>query len=169
MYQLFTSMTLVKKGLIFGFFIAVLNINFSYAQNCSAKLTVEKDRSAKSTYKNDPAIFNMVLTNTSSASTTYIIATQNLKESCATEDKKTSAPNVSLNVEIKNNESSGAANNSLTLKAGETRTFKIYVSIPLNTPYNTWSCIEVSAKANECSQNVATTNLRVFVPEPSEG
>lgn len=169
MYQLFTSLLLVKRGLFLVLLITVLNFNFAFAQNCSAKLSVDKERNAKSAYKNDPAVFNMVLTNTSSKSTTYIISTKNLKESCATENKKTSAPNVSLNVEMKNNDSTGSVNNSLTLAAGETRTFKIQVSIPQNTPFDNWSCIEVSAKANECSQQVANTILRVFVPEPSDG
>lgn len=158
-----------RNSILLGFFIAVLNVGSVFAQNCSATLSVEKDRNAKSAYTDDGATFNMVLTNTSSRKTTYVVSTVSLKESCSNDAYKTSAPNVTLNVKIKNNESSGVANNSITLAAGETRKFKIFVTVPANTPFNTWSCIEVSAKGSECNQPSSSTVLRVYVPEPSEG
>jgi hypothetical protein len=111
----------------------------------------------------------MVLTNTSARKTTYIITSENLRESCANDAYKTSIPNVSLNVAVKNHDASSVANNSLTLAAGETRKFKIYVSVPASTPFNAWSCIEVSARGSECNQPSTSTVLRVYVPEPSDG
>ncbi len=159
----------IRKGLILAIFVAVLNINFAFGQNCSATLSVEKDRNAKSAYHDNGATFSMVLTNTSSRKATYNISTENLSESCANDTYKTAAPNVSLNVEIKGNVSSNAANSTLTLAAGETRKFTIYVTVPARTPSKSWSCIKVSAKASECNQPSSSTVLRVYVPEPSEG
>lgn len=167
MSQSFTSLLTFRKGIFIGVLIFLATVNFGFAQNCNANLSVEKDRNVKSVYK-DGTAFNMVLTNTSSKSATYVISTKNLKESCSNENKKTSAPNVTLNVEVRGSDSQKAANNSLTLKGGETRTFKIFVSIPSKTPYNTWSCIEVQVTSDVCP-SPASTVISVFVPEPSEG
>ena len=169
MYQFITLLTKFQKGLLVALVTSVFNISAAFAQNCSATLKVEKDRNAKSAYSDDAAVFNMVLTNTSANSVTYIMDTKNLTESCATENKKTATPNVPLNVEVRAGNSTGAVGNSITLRGGETRSFKIYVSVPPRTPFNTWSCIEVSAKGAECNEATASTVLRVFVPEPSEG
>lgn len=159
-----------KKYLFLGFLIAILSFNTASAQSCSADLSVAKDRHVKSAYSDDPASFTMVLKNTSSKTISYTIATRDLKESCATKNKQTKAPNVSLDVEIELGGSSRpVAGNAITLRSGETRNFTIYASVPPKTPYNTWSCIEVSASADECSQVVASTILSVFVPEPSDG
>ncbi|MEM0519288.1 MULTISPECIES: FixG Ig-like domain-containing protein [Aequorivita] len=165
MYQLST----IIKGLMLVIFVAVLNINFVSAQNCNATLSVEKDRNAQSAYTEDGATFNMVLTNTSSKKVTYIISSTNLEESCANDAYKTSAPNVALNVAVKSSANASVANNALTLAAGETRKFKIYVSVPARTPSNVWSCIKISAKGSECAEPSSSTTLRVYVPEPSEG
>ena len=160
---------LKRKGLILAIFVAAININFAYGQNCSATLSVEKDRNAKSAYQDNGATFNMVLTNTSSRKDTYNILTENLSESCASDTYKTSAPNVPLNVEIKGHVSSNAASSSITLAAGETRKFTIYVTVPARTASKSWSCIKVSAKGVDCNQSLSSTILRVYVPEPSEG
>jgi hypothetical protein len=169
MCQLSTSLLTLKKGLLLGLFITVLNVNFAFAQNCSANLTVEKDRNVKSASIGDGASFNMVLTNTSSEAATYFITTKSLKESCATQNKMTSAPNVILNVSLKGSNKLALSNNALTLKSGETKNFKVYATLPPKTPYNTWSCIEVIATSKECDQPAASTIVRVFVPEPSDG
>lgn len=169
MSHLFTSLLTLRKGFLLGLFITVLNINFSFAQNCSANLSVEKDRSVKSAYKDDGATFNMLLTNTSSKADTYVISTKSLKESCATENKKTAAPNVTLNVSLMDRDQSAMSSNTFTLKSGETRRFKVYATIPAKTPYDTWSCIEVLATSKECDQAVARTTVRVFIPKPSDG
>lgn len=139
-----------------------------FSQNCTPILKVEKDRNAKSVYQNG-ATFSMVITNTSSQRNTYDISTMNLLESCVPKGKKNSGLNVSLNVEIQDNNSSKITSNSITLNGGETRTFRIFVTIPPKTPYNSWSCIEVRAMAKGCSGKIASTILSVFVPKPSEG
>lgn len=165
MYQVLS----IKKGFLLGLFVVFLNAPFALSQNCGAILTVEKDRNVKSAYEDDAASFNMLLKNTSARTVTYLISTKNLKESCANDIHKTSAANVSLNVMVKNNQNAGPAVSSLTLAPGETRKFNISVAVPANTAKNRWSCIEVFAKGEGCSQPADSTVLRVYVPENSNG
>ncbi|MAP80322.1 MAG: hypothetical protein CL526_04445 [Aequorivita sp.] len=160
---------IVIKSLMLTVFLCLVSFTSANSQNCSATLSVEKDRNARSAYEDEGAIFNMVLTNTSSRQTTYTISTKSLEASCANDNYRTSAPNVSLNVSVRNRNNASVANNSLTLSAGETREFQIYVSVPAQTPLNTWSCIEVLAQGTDCARPATSTTLRVFVPEPSDG
>ncbi len=170
MYPNSTSFLTSKKGLLMGALFVLLNVTFSFSQNCNATLSVEKNRNVKSVYKNG-ATYTMVLTNNSSQTAVYNLSSTILKESCATENRKTSVPNVALNVAFRSSSktSYNLNGNSITLKGGETKTFQVFLTIPERTPYNSWSCIEIDAKATGCNGPAASTVLRVFVPEPSEG
>lgn len=163
------SLLTIRKGLLLGFFVAVLTVNFAFSQNCSATLSVEKDRNVKSAYEDDAASFNLVLTNTSSKSMTYVITTKNLQNACSNDIHKNTGANVPLTVDIKGDNLAGPTANALTLAAGETRKFRISVSVPPSTPKNRWSCIEVMAQGRDCNQPADTTTLRVYVPKPSDG
>lgn len=169
MYPKSTSFFTSKKGLLIGALFLLFHISFSFSQNCSGTLAVEKNRNVKSVYKNG-ATYTMVLTNNSSQSTVYDLSSTILKKSCATENRKTSVPNVALNVAFRSNSTTSyLTGNSITLKGGETKSFQVFLTIPERTPYNSWSCIEINAKAKGCTGPAASTILRVFVPEPSEG
>lgn len=159
----------IKRGFLLGLFVVLMNSGFAWSQNCNATLTVEKNRNVKSAYQDDPATFRMVLTNTTAGSVTYIINTKNLEQSCANDIHRTSAPNVALNVAVRSTTSAGPVVDAITLSPGETRKFNIEVGVPQNTPKDRWSCIEVSAQGKNCSQPAASTTLRVYVPENSDG
>ncbi|MEL6811375.1 MAG: hypothetical protein AAFP76_08585 [Bacteroidota bacterium] len=140
--------------------VFLLITSFSFSQNCSAELTVEKDRNARSADQ-DGTEFWMTLSNTSSSTHSYSISTINLKESCASKNRMSDSPNVNLNVSVVVDK---ATSNSISLRSGETKKFKVAVSVPKGTASNSWSCIEVQAQAEQCSAVVATALLKVYVP-----
>ncbi|GHC61632.1 hypothetical protein GCM10008083_28540 [Ulvibacter litoralis] len=145
-----------------------LGVFSGYSQSCNVELSVEKNRNTKSADESG-AEFWMVLKNTSSSSASYDLSALSLEESCATKNKMTSAANVKLDVNILSQESNSLAGKGISLKAGQTYKFKVFVTVPKGTKYGTWSCIEVKAKSSACKQDINGTMLRVFVPDPSEG
>ncbi len=140
-------------------------------QNCSAELSVEKNRNYKSADE-EGASFNLILENTSTRKTTYNISTTNLTTPCGnnnTNIKNSPISNVELNVVLHATDSKGSSLNEVTVNAGQTFKFRVKVNVPEGTPYNNWSCIEVEAKSNDCTSNSVSTILSVYVPNPSEG
>jgi hypothetical protein len=141
--------------------------NVEYYQDCNTELAVEKDRSFKSADE-DGASFTLILTNTSSKEATYTLSTRNLLEPCNNSYDKSTAANVNLNVSIQTNTLKGPSENKITLKSGQEYKFVVNVTVPKGTKYNTWSCIDVEAKSENCSA-ITKTRLSVFVPDPTEG
>ena len=155
------KLIITRKLITLLFFFTISFIGTSvFAQNCNAELVVEKNRNTRSANE-DGAAFSLVLTNNSSITTSYIITTINLKESCANKNRKTSLSNVNLNIVIQ-------GNTQISLGAGQSYNFKIHVNVPTGTPYYRWSCIEVQAKSDECNSISANTLLKVYVPDPTE-
>lgn len=156
--------------LLTAFMATTFNIkenNVESYQNCKAELSVEKNRSFKSADE-EGTQFTLYLKNTSSKSATYILSTENLSEPCDNlKGRASSGTNVNLNVSIQGNNTL-KGNNDITLRSGETHKFIVNITVPEGTRYNTWSCIEVSAKNKNCANSESTT-LSVFVPDPSEG
>jgi hypothetical protein len=139
-----------------------------YYQNCTAELSVHKDRSFKSAAE-DGASFKLTLTNTSSKAATYILSTTNLSEPCDNKGGRASTgSNVNLNVSIQSNTLRAIPSNEITLKGGESYSFIVKVTVPNGTKTNSWSCINVEAQSKGCLTKAIKT-LSVFVPEPSEG
>jgi hypothetical protein len=138
-----------------------------YYQDCNAELSVQKDRNFESATE-DGANFILILKNTSSKSATYTLSTKNLLEPCYNNDDRSTTANVNLNVSLQTNTLKGASENKITLKSGQEYTFTVNVTVPKGTKYNSWSCIDVEAKSENCS-TVTKTTLSVFVPDPTEG
>jgi len=164
-YRLFA----LRKKLIILLVIAFsfFGVSSGIAQNCSADLVVEKNRNVRSADE-DGTTFMLILTNTSSQNTSYTISTVNLKESCDTNNRRTSLSNVDLDIDIQDNMSRSLFGNSITINAGQSYKFMVHVEVPKGTSFNRWSCIEVQAKSEFCSTISAETTLRVFVPDPTE-
>jgi hypothetical protein len=68
-------MSTIKNGLFLAIFFAVIGINFASAQNCSATLSVKKDRIAKSAYEVKETTFNMVLKNNIKTDKFFVLKT----------------------------------------------------------------------------------------------
>lgn len=148
-------------------------------QNCTAELSVNKNRNFESADHLDGTSFTVILKNTSTRSATYTISTNNLLQTCSNtiskninKDRNRSASsNVDLNVSIETDNSKGSNTSrpEIMIAGGQEYRFKVNISVPKETPFNTWSCIEVEARSNNCSSNSVKTVLSVFVTDPSEG
>lgn len=151
--------------ILFTFLIGFGNI-LVFSQNCKATLKVEYDRNAGSATENG-ADFWMLLKNTSSTSLTFNLSTINLKEPCNTKGIPTGGANVNLNVEIQTESGGKFSKDQVSVSSGKTLKFKVRVTVPNGTRFNSWSCVEVQAKSNNC--DVLSSMLKVYVPDPSEG
>ncbi|PVW16332.1 hypothetical protein [Marixanthomonas spongiae] len=158
---------------LFAFFI-VSGVN---AQSCDATLIVEKNRNSKSADE-DGAVYDMVLTNTSSASESYTIALKQLEEPCSNSVAyRTTKANVNLDIainnkkiDVKNNNGRAVASgDAVSVNPGQSYKFTVKVTVPKGTPTQRWSCIQVEAKSASCKQGAASTVLKVFVPDLNEG
>ena len=151
-------------------------VTIKNTQNCSAELTVEKNRSFKSANENGVE-FKLTLTNTSDASASYELITSKLLSSCSNRASKnnlskSSMKNSDLNVFIKQNNSkalSNDQNNVITIESGQSKEFIVNALVPEGTSYNTWGCIKVEANSTNCKSAVAEIILSVYIPDPSEG
>ncbi|WP_299229414.1 hypothetical protein [uncultured Psychroserpens sp.] len=145
--------------------------------DCSAQLIVEKDRSFKSADE-DGAQFILVLTNTSRDTKTFYLSARNLTAPCNNNNtqyhRRAASGNSNLNVsfqgyDLSRNRINTTPSNEVQLRSGESYKFIVNATVPNGTPFNTWSCIEVEAKSEDCGSKSETTILSVYVPDPSEG
>lgn len=161
--------------LLICFFSFIVGNNLGFSQNkisCNAELTVEKNRSIKSAGEGG-AFFTLVLKNTSSFSKTYTITSSKTKQPCKKSNNNISKstntnPDLNVYIQLPDNLNSNAQDASLTLSGGSSQKFYVKVEVPENTPYDTWSCLSISAKSENCSSNGAETILSVYIPNPSE-
>lgn len=164
--------------LIIAVFIGGYPSLINDSQNCSAELTVDKNRSFKSATENG-AQFKLLLKNTSQTVTTYKLSTTKLLKDCSNKTyknlNKSTVKNSNLEVSFKSNETGVLSKNSssqydiITLEAGQSKEFILNAQVPEGTVFNTWSCIEVKASATNCKSVSASTILSIYIPDPSEG
>jgi len=148
------------------------------SQKCSAKLSVEKNRTFKSAYK-DGADFKLTLTNTSGSTTTYELVVSKSSSPCSNKpslnkNRKSAVKNSDLDISLQNtgynsfSKIKSKKNNSITLFAGQSKQFTLKAIAPEGTPYNTWGCIEVKANSTNCNTASAEIILSVYIPDPLE-
>ncbi|GAA4808855.1 hypothetical protein [Litoribaculum gwangyangense] len=176
---------------IFILFIVILStssfnekLNSAVNQvDCSATLSVEKDRHVKSIYGSEGVTFILELVNESSNNTTYSISTRKVKGDCGNMNynpsKTLNNSNVDLNISIdtdnfiENSNKTGVSNKKdskkeIELQAGESRKFEVKIYAPKNTPHFSWGCIDIIAESKDCKASSVKTTLSVYVPDPSE-
>lgn len=152
--------------------------NIANSNDCSAQLNVEKNRSSKSADE-DGAQFILVLTNTSSETKTFNLSIKNISGPCNNNssrqqnrgtDSNTTVLDVSFqNTSLNRNSINTPSQVDIELNMGESYKFIVDAKAPQGTPYNTWSCIEVEAKSNDCKSLSETQVLSVYVVDPTEG
>ncbi len=154
---------------LFMVFIVSMFCMQSIAQNCNSELSVYQNRDARSASENDSTRFQLELTNNTSASQTYTIKAVNYNGSCTVGNNKSlrSNSNINLNVSFIQ-QGSRSSSNSITVPARSTVNFLASVTVPSGTPKKEWSCIEVQANSNACTQGAVSTILKVFVSDPLE-
>jgi len=145
------------------------SIEINSYQNCSAELSVEKNRSFKSADVVEGTSFMLNLKNTSSRRSTFILSTKNISSSCSNNNSNLRARTENVDTDISLYSEISRNSNLITLEQGETYSFKVNISVPEGTQYNKWSCIEVEATSNDCDSFSVKTVLSVYIPDPSEG
>jgi hypothetical protein len=158
--------------LLLGSNASTEKVNVSFNQNCSAELTVEKDRRFQSADE-DGAEFKLTLKNTSSSTASYDITTKMLSTPCSNTKSKSivATKNSDMNVSYKSDNSSTTAQknmNTMTLAPGASKEFIVNVTAVEGAKYNSWGCVEVKAISSNCNNASAELVLSVFVPDPSE-
>ncbi len=160
--------------IIFFSLLVFCNTGFSQSKTgCNAELSVEKNRSIKSVGENG-AFFTLELKNTSSVSKTYTITSSKTKQPCKKSNyliSKSTNNNSNLDVTflLPDNINSNTKDISFTVNRGDSQKFYVKVEVPDGTPYETWNCLMINAKSENCSSNGAETILSVYIPIPSEG
>ncbi|MEP3836822.1 MAG: Fn3-like domain-containing protein [Algibacter sp.] len=164
--------------LIFTIFIGGTTIEKNSSSindlNCSATLKVQKDRSFKSATENG-AQFILTLTNTSGKPASYKLTASKSLNPCtnnkSTNMSKSAVRNSDLYISLNQNTaySSTSENSAISLENGESKEFKVSVTVPEGTEYKTWGCIEVKANALNCNSVSAEIILSVYIPDPTEG
>ncbi len=169
-HDMYTTIIRMLKHYSFSLFLVLFFIGSmgGYAQNCSASLSVEKNRNTRSADE-DGAHFWVVLKNTSSNTATYTLSTEFSNESCDNGTRRSNGKNVRLDVSFKDDAQRAMASNKITLKPNSTYRFLVQAVAPQGTAYNSWSCIQVKATPDACKNSPSTTLLKVFVPDPTEG
>lgn len=146
-------------------------------QNCSAELTVEKNRSYKSATENGVE-FKLMLKNTSGSTNSFRLSSINLSTQCTNNTdnglSKSSVENSNVDVSFKLSNSKMSSigssdHNIITLDAGASEEFIVIGMVPNGTPYYTWGCIEVKANSISCKSVSDEIILSVYIPDPTEG
>ncbi|MCT8338427.1 hypothetical protein MG296_00010 [Flavobacteriaceae bacterium TK19130] len=163
-YIIFSISHITRVVGILAFTVFLLGAAEVTAQ-CEGSLSVEKNRNSRSADE-DGAMFWLELKNTSSRSQTYMLSYETLKEACGNAAYGERGPNVTLNVAIGEGQQ---RSNGYTVRAGQTARVMVLVTVPEGTPINRWSCIEMKAATEACTNSPLTTTLNVFVPDPSQG
>jgi|GEM_PF-1205708 len=173
------------RTIILGIFAVIIagftskeDVLIKNSQNCSAELSVEKNRSFKSAYK-DGANFKLTLKNTSQNTTTYDLTASKSLSPCSNKTSenaysKSRIKNSDLNTSFKNtgytsfSKETSKKNNSITLRAGQSKEFTLHAIVPQGTAYKTWGCIQVKANSTSCKSTSAEIILSVYIPDPSQ-
>lgn len=152
----------------------LLGNNISFSQNkfgCNTELSVEKNRSIKSVGENG-VFFTLVLKNTSSTNKTFAITASKANTPCKTSKTVSNTTNNNSDLKVSfilaNNINEASSKIEIPVNGSNSQKFFVKVEVPEGTPYNTWSCLEINAKPENCSSDGAQSILSVYVTNPSE-
>lgn len=146
------------KYKLLTFFLLVNSVS-SFSQNCNANLEVSKNRNTRSA-SNTGTYYKMIITN-NGPNDVYTLSSINANTICSNSDGSNTSTNVVLNISFEDLNFNTI--NSVSLKSGETVTFLVHVLVPTGTPINKWSCSQISANSNLCSNYKINTTLHTLV------
>ncbi len=161
MYRTYATRLCDMRNLLTVGLIVLLSTS-SFAQDCGANLSVEKNRNSKSVYANG-AFFTLELTNTSSSPKTFTLSTSHIAEGCTRGEKTLLSKEVAA-LSIMDAQSKKSLSN-ITLKGKETYKFYVKAMATSKTSSKQWGCYEVRAEQNGC---VTSTVVKLLIPDSSE-
>ena len=144
-------------------FCLFTGISFAQSGSCNATLIVENNGNVRSTPL-DGTYYAMVLTNNSSSTDTFILASKNINLSCANTDGSPNSGNVSINAFFIDSEKNPIS--EITLNAGQSVNFYVHITVPNGTTVDKWSCNLITATPKNCSNYSADTVLHTYVINP---
>lgn len=164
-----------KTTIILVFFLAtLLGNNIGFSQNsfgCNAQLTVEKNRSIKSVGDNG-VFFTLILKNTTNAKKNYSITSNRSESQCKQSSNISSSTYNDTDLDVtfilSTNLNSNASDLNIAIDGNSSQKIYVKVEAPEGTPYNTWSCLAINAKSDNCSTTGAEAILSVYILNPSE-
>lgn len=156
------------KKILVSFFIAFFAIiAFSEAQNCNSDLSIYQNRDKRSVTMSSPTNFKMVLSNNNSKSVTYDLAVNNKVIDCNSTAKRIQPTSQNLGFKISFLQNTRKIN-SITVPAYGNATFYVNVASPSDFRYDTYTCIEVTATAQNCQKGPVNSIIKVYTPNPSD-
>ena len=150
------------------FTILFVSTSFSYGQSCSCELTVSKNRNARSANEHSPTTFQLVLTNNSFKSQSYLIETIRYEGSFLVRGENINRLDSSNNLDVAIYKDNNEIGNFLTVPSQSSINFTVTVAVPSGTDMNRWAGIQVNAGSSECSNGEVSTLLKLFVTNSSE-
>ncbi len=150
-------------------FLIVLLLAFpaaiTFAQNnCKANITVLKNRNVK-TITNSEYTFTLYLENSGSKAGEFTITANNANGSNENPDGSPTGSNIELTHQLLDT-GMNPISNPVLVKAGETFSFLLKLSVPEGSPIEAWNCTEVSVEADNCVLAPGSILLYVFNPDP---
>lgn len=149
------------------FSIILLYSSFSFGQknNCNATLSVNNNRNTRST-PSSGTYYSLFLTNNSTTENHFKLSSKNGNLNCQNPDNSLTKNNVELKIDFL--DESLKPIHEIAIEGGRKVTFFVHVSVPSNTPSNTWSCTEIIASATNCNNYEIKTLLKTLVISSSE-
>ena len=157
-----------KKHLLFILFVFFgLGSISSFSQNCNSELSVYRDRVKRSVTVDDSTNYRLELTNNSGTSENYLLNFNSKEVNCESNvnGASTTSQDLGFNIQFLQN-NNGV--NGITVPAYGTVTVYATVSASAVFRVNTWTCIELTAKAERCNSGPVVTVIEVFASNSIE-
>ncbi|MFD1294660.1 hypothetical protein ACFQ5N_12515 [Lutibacter holmesii] len=137
---------------------------FGQSNNCNAEISAIKNRDNKKVVTT--VHYKMVITNKGNLADVFTLSSENINSTCANIDGSSTINNVILNYSFLDVDKNPIT--KVELKSGESYNFLVLAEVPVGTPLEKWSCIEVSASSKLCADFKVSTVLQTYVFKPSE-
>jgi hypothetical protein len=108
----------------------------------------------------------MEITNTSSVSDVYTLSSKDVNSTCVNTDGSSTVNNVVLNYAFLDANQNPI--NQIALGSGETVNFFIFVTVPVGTVTDNWSCAQIIGTSKTCESYQASTILHTWVINPNK-
>ena len=154
----------VSVVLLMFFVFGSVNL-FGQSNNCDAEIGVLQNRNTRSVTPSG-TYYKMILTNNSLSSDTYIFTSEDINQSCTNTDGSSTANNVILNYSFLDFNQSPIS--EVVLKPGESFKFLVFVTVPIGTVINSWSCANIIGASKTCDNYSVNTILHTRVIDPSQ-
>lgn len=155
----------ISFTLITALFLALNSWSVTGQTTCKAEFEVVKGRNVRSSPL-DGTYYTLSLYNKGLTDTAFMLIAENYNSNCSNSDGTNSSTNVIINTQFMDMNKNQI--NKIDVRKGETVNFLAHVTIPQGTSINKWSCTQLTAKSNTCTNYKVSTVLHTLVINSSE-